>query len=1298
MFPSSRTLRGTYRKGALPSFEVVLDNIMQLASFLVTEGRLSKKTVVPSHLSMLEIRTDKITTIGHIVVWATTSEYDFEAEGYSADNVVCLRVQLSLKPISMRIPHFEKLDVLPLFKYPVVVIGAGFQGLLCAAHLVKCGIPVIVLEKASTVGGVWNALANKDSCLQTESATYMVELFQDHVAAPHATVYAGKAEVLRHVSSLLSVVGAARVRLSTEVIHIEKRGASFSVSTNDSSELRASAVFVFPGRLAVQRSVMYKGEESWKDRVLDGFGCGTEKTSFLDKIVVVVGMGAFAVENARTALLRGAQKVILMVRRKQLVIPCLASYVINTTTDPVSVKTIVERYARPFYETVGDVTDLTSPQNVDQLSSAGLNPVSDFFFLAKKLGRLVVVEDEIAELLQGSVLKTLKGDFVEAHIIVKCIGFEPDVKMDRVMQVTSLSGLWVNGDHNFFTYREGRGSRGVLSLDSTSAVTLLERAVACACFFLHNPQEFARVKHLLPSCSSCCEYGALYLGQTFQVLASQIAPLGVSFVETLSRKVLQSKLYSFEQFRQFLRREWVLNAGLLRCDVVPDYPLFEVPAISITQGPKMIDISAPSEFNDMNFGHGDAIFVKPWPGSDVRRLFSFAQDLSRKLMPYKDLKLCFHSPNRLEHSVVWGVARSLRGIRRDWNVKVIVSEDAITHQLWDAMAKSRILYHETVLFREHEGFSSKKVRVTSAETNSSHDFGHTVVVFGSGALGVIFAEEALRLGFMEVVLVSRTVKATEARFVQYNSERAPLYLLQADFRKGEDCAAMMLQVSSRRTSFIFSAGTSFWDSSVVGDMLAPKVSLLSLYKVVHRRPHCRLILLSSIANLVGGNSGYVAGNTFLDSFANSRHIPAQSFLVTGVSGVGMWRGRTEEQQALLDQGFRFSSPEALADSVFKIFSSNLDSGCFLLDEGSDWSSVSLSLGICIPEFSNSGKRFVVAEQKSSTEPSLGRVDDVSTLETVSNALKRALGTEEIFQDVGFLEQGLDSLGSMTFINELRTAFGRENITSTALFDFPTVRDLADYLSLRVPAGVASDTVGPLRGTVLFHPGTFGSRDAYASLLNAFRDASVAVHFMDWVSDSETPSESARRNISRMVNAGLKFDKVCIIGHSSGGYVAYEMAVLLEECVGLVLVDCFFGPELFGDRPVTFDSLSRGVLKLVGFDADTIPATICQPLAAGLLLENGLFDTFTRKMLYSDLSVIQHEKWRLWCPSLVFLRECTFFKATPSMDPHMWKGSLPNMIVGIAENSNHFTICSAKHKDIVSTCLQMLDVSESPESQ
>jgi 4-hydroxyacetophenone monooxygenase len=66
-----------------------------------------------------------------------------------------LREELEVEGADLRAPGWHKSDLAPDRDFTVAVIGAGMSGLLAAYRLKEAGVPFVVLEKNSDVGGTW---------------------------------------------------------------------------------------------------------------------------------------------------------------------------------------------------------------------------------------------------------------------------------------------------------------------------------------------------------------------------------------------------------------------------------------------------------------------------------------------------------------------------------------------------------------------------------------------------------------------------------------------------------------------------------------------------------------------------------------------------------------------------------------------------------------------------------------------------------------------------------------------------------------------------------------------------------------------------------------------------------------------------------------------------------------------------------------------------------------------------------------------------------------------------------------
>ena len=90
-----------------------------------------------------------------------------------------------------------------------------------------------------------------------------------------------------------------------------------------STVLAKDHVLFCTGGLQTPRDVQLPGEHEFGGDVILGINSQVDHTLLEGRRVAVLGMGAFAVENARTALLRGATHVTMVARHYGLVLPRL---------------------------------------------------------------------------------------------------------------------------------------------------------------------------------------------------------------------------------------------------------------------------------------------------------------------------------------------------------------------------------------------------------------------------------------------------------------------------------------------------------------------------------------------------------------------------------------------------------------------------------------------------------------------------------------------------------------------------------------------------------------------------------------------------------------------------------------------------------------------------------------------------------------------------------------------------------------------------------------------------------------
>lgn len=188
-----------------------------------------------------------------------------------------------------------------------LVVGAGVTGLLVAEELSNLGKSVLIVERSSAVGGVWNHQANATSRVNTSEPAYRI-FTKSRLNIDHTP----KRDFLRDVQSLalrLSRSKSVSFCFHTSVTKVgHDNVVSFTRNGKQSSGLvKAHRVFMCVNRrLGTVRRIDYPNESLFKGRIVYGVEDDGRNLDWKDKKVLILGAGAFATENARTALECGA--------------------------------------------------------------------------------------------------------------------------------------------------------------------------------------------------------------------------------------------------------------------------------------------------------------------------------------------------------------------------------------------------------------------------------------------------------------------------------------------------------------------------------------------------------------------------------------------------------------------------------------------------------------------------------------------------------------------------------------------------------------------------------------------------------------------------------------------------------------------------------------------------------------------------------------------------------------------------------------------------------------------------------
>jgi len=427
-------------------------------------------------------------------------------------------------------------------EHPFVIIGAGHVGLRTGMQFLdKHVTDFVIFDRMKEVGGTsWWLQANSTSKLQTEYGVYHLDWGPStDIPKYFKTPWPSRDDLLQMFIDVTNKHGLRpHCRLSKEVCNVEVVNKDFGVAKNlhkslgvdhyvvstvqtdgdtgrpawswkdkqsqqqsqNAEEMLSSGIMMFPGNLTLPRREDYKGEEDFGGQIEYGMFGNANYADCHGADVMVVGHGAFAVENVRTCCEFKCKKIYLVCRRTNISCPRVVSWFANRSINPVSGGLFL-RAMKPMYDllnrsvwdnyAVKAGSSSKSTVSIEQKARFG---IGDIYFLAGYYGKMEVIIDPggVKRLSYHEVTLASGRKLENVKMILKLLGFvgEPDV--DRLMKLKELVGFWVNSDPRRYLVAE---PVSVLA-QNFGGTSLSPGALAWAQMGIHYmlfPQDFSAV-------------------------------------------------------------------------------------------------------------------------------------------------------------------------------------------------------------------------------------------------------------------------------------------------------------------------------------------------------------------------------------------------------------------------------------------------------------------------------------------------------------------------------------------------------------------------------------------------------------------------------------------------------------------------------------------------------------------------------------------------------------------------------------------------------------------------------------
>lgn len=307
----------------------------------------------------------------------------------------------------------------------VAIVGAGVTGLYAAHQLSKNNISFCVVDQRDIIGGIWSKYANRSSQVNTSEGGYRLIEKKFRSNSDHSATR----EILEDIVQLARGV-SDDIYLNTKVERIEKVGGAYHLSLNGSHEnshLQSKGVILtINDRVGAPRTIAWDNQSTFQGKIVTGISDDAKDINWKNKKVVIIGMGAFAVENARTALVGGASHVTVVCRRHGTVCPKIIDYLNFTTPYDEEFKHDKKSNMRNMllWKKLYDRSGATQPECwMGKIKHEGHTiSVSDIWFIGHYLKKIDTIAGKISGMYENGVIVDNRQR-IDADIIINCVGF-----------------------------------------------------------------------------------------------------------------------------------------------------------------------------------------------------------------------------------------------------------------------------------------------------------------------------------------------------------------------------------------------------------------------------------------------------------------------------------------------------------------------------------------------------------------------------------------------------------------------------------------------------------------------------------------------------------------------------------------------------------------------------------------------------------------------------------------------------------------------------------------------------------